>query len=117
LDGFRLHESDLTKHLSNDKDKGANIAKPVVVNPAEEQRVADIEKKRKPLEYGSADDFQLAQALNQLKGLPVKVSQVKPEARSEGEKEDKPIKDQKPDEKKIDKKNQKQDEKPKNDKK
>lgn len=117
LDGFRLHESDLTKHLSNDKDKDANIAKPMVVNPAEEQRVADIEKKRKPLEFGSADDFQLAQALNQLKGLPVKVSQVKPEARSEGDKEDKPIKDQKPDEKKIDKKNQKQDEKPKNDKK
>jgi carboxyl-terminal processing protease len=117
LDGFRLHESDLTKHLSNDKDKNANIAKPVVVDAAEEQRVADIEKKRKPLEYGSADDFQLAQALNQLKGLPVKVSQVKPEVRSEGEKDDKPIKEQKQDEKKIDKKNQKPDEKPKDDKK
>ncbi|MDB5988857.1 MAG: peptidase [Herbaspirillum sp.] len=121
LDGFRLHESDLTKHLSNDKDKGANIAKPVVVDQAEEQRVADIEKKRKPLEFGSADDFQLAQALNQLKGLPVKVSKVKPEVRSEGEKDDKPIKEQKQDEKKvdkkIDKKNQKQDEKPKDDKK
>jgi carboxyl-terminal processing protease len=118
LDGFRLHESDLTKHLSNDKDKDANIAKPVVVDQAEEARVAAIEKKRKPLEYGSADDFQLAQALNQLKGLPVKVSQVKPEVRSEGEKDDKPIKEQKDEkkiEKKIDKKNQKPDEKPKDD--
>ena len=118
LNGFRLHESDLTKHLSNDKDKDANIVKPVTAaDPEEEQRLAAIEKKRKPMEFGSADDFQLAQALNQLKGQPVKVSQVKPEIRSEGEKDDKPIKEQKQDEKKIDKKNEKSNDKPKDDKK
>ncbi|HEY4073533.1 MAG TPA: S41 family peptidase [Herbaspirillum sp.] len=118
LNGFRLHESDLTKHLSNDKDKDANIVKPVTAaDPEEEQRLAAIEKKRKPMEFGSADDFQLAQALNQLKGQPVKVSQVKPEVRSEGEKDDKPIKEQKLEEKKIDKKNEKTNDKPKDDKK
>jgi carboxyl-terminal processing protease len=94
LNSYRLHESDLTKHLTNDKDKDANIAKPVVADPEEEARLAAIEKKRKPMEFGSSDDFQLAQAINQLKGLPVKVSEVKPEARSEGEKDDKPIKEQ-----------------------
>jgi carboxyl-terminal processing protease len=104
LNSFRLHESDLTKHLTNDKDKDANIARPAATaSPEEEQRLAAIEKKRKPMEFGSADDFQLVQALNQLKGQPVKVSQVKPEVRSEGEKDDKPIKEQKQDEKKVDK--------------
>jgi carboxyl-terminal processing protease len=32
------------------------------------------ESERRPPEFGSAKDFQLNQALNQLKGLPVKVS-------------------------------------------
>jgi len=103
LNGFRLREADLTKHLTNDKDKDVNTVKPITPDLEEEQRQAAIEKKRKPMEYGSADDFQLAQALNQLKGLPVKVSQVKPEVRSENEKDDKPIKEQKQDEKKIEK--------------
>ena len=38
------------------------------------QRIAALEKRRKPLEFGSKEDFQLAQALNHLKGLPVKLS-------------------------------------------
>lgn len=95
LNSFRLHEADLTKHLTNDKDKDANIAHPAIPDSEEEQRLAAIEKKRKPMEFGSADDFQLAQALNQLKGQPVKVSQVKPGVRCEGEKNDKLIKEQK----------------------
>jgi carboxyl-terminal processing protease len=37
-----------------------------------------LEKKRKPLEYGGGEDFQLAQALNHLKGLPVQTA--KPES-------------------------------------
>jgi carboxyl-terminal processing protease len=103
LNGFRLREADLTKHLTNDKDKDANIVKPVTVDPEEEQRLAAIEKKRKPMEFGSADDFQLMQALNELKGQPVKVSQVKPEVRAEDAKDDKSIKEQKQDDKKIEK--------------
>jgi carboxyl-terminal processing protease len=37
-------------------------------------RIVALERKRKPLEYGSADDFQLRQALNHLKGLPMQLS-------------------------------------------
>jgi carboxyl-terminal processing protease len=84
MDGFSLHEVDLQKHLTNDKDKSAAQAgKSVVDELEEEQRLAAIEKRRKPLEFGSKDDFQLAQALNELKGLPVQLSKVAPEPKSE----------------------------------
>ena len=73
LNSLRLHEADLSKHLINDKDKEETHTK-VVDELEEEQRIAALEKKRKPLEFGSKDDFQLAQALNQLKGLPVQLS-------------------------------------------
>ncbi|PFH09306.1 carboxyl-terminal processing protease [Collimonas sp. PA-H2] len=96
LNGLRLREADLTKHLSNDTDKGPEI-KAKVDELEEAQRIAAAEKKRKPLEYGGKDDFQLAQALNQLKGLPVQISKVKPEVRSESDKDDKTSKDDKAD--------------------
>jgi carboxyl-terminal processing protease len=96
LNGLRLREADLTKHLSNDTDKSPEVAAAKVDELEEAQRIASIEKKRKPLEFGSKDDFQLAQALNQLKGLPVKVSKIKPEIRSETEKDGKTSKDDKP---------------------
>jgi carboxyl-terminal processing protease len=96
LNGLRLREADLTKHLSNDTDKGPEIKASKVDELEEAQNIAAAEKKRKPLEFGSKDDFQLAQALNQLKGLPVQVSKVKPENRSEAEKDAKPSKDDKP---------------------
>jgi carboxyl-terminal processing protease len=72
LNSLRLREADLTKHLINDKDKEETHAK--VDELEEEQRIAALEKKRKPLEFGSKDDFQLAQALNHLKGQPVQLS-------------------------------------------
>jgi len=72
LNGLRLREADLQKHLSNDKDKDEAARK--IDELEEEQRLAALEKKRKPLEFGSKDDFQLAQALNHLKGLPVQLS-------------------------------------------
>ncbi|EGF33902.1 Carboxy-terminal processing protease precursor [Oxalobacteraceae bacterium IMCC9480] len=88
LNSFRLHESDLQKHLSNDTDKAAAEAiKPVFDEAEEARRAAAIAKKRKPLEFGSKEDFQLTQALNQLKGLPVQLSKVTPEIRKDGEKE------------------------------
>lgn len=91
LNSFRLHESDLQKHLINDKDKSVvETPKPAFDEVEEARRLAIAEKKRKPLEYGSKDDFQLAQALNQLKGLPVQVSKAKVEIRKEsGKDEDK----------------------------
>ena len=73
MNGLRLREADLQKHLTNDKDKEANASN--VVDELEEQkRLSALEKKRKPLEFGSKEDFQLAQALNHLKGQPVQLS-------------------------------------------
>ena len=78
LNALRLHEADLQKHLSNDKDKDVQAATRIKVDELEEeQRLVAAQKKRKPLEFGSKDDFQLAQAMNKLKGLPVQVSKVK----------------------------------------
>jgi carboxyl-terminal processing protease len=75
LNALRTREADLDKHLSNDRDQeGAKTQR----DELEEQlRIVALEKNRKPLEYGSGEDFQLAQALNHLKGLPVKLA--KPE--------------------------------------
>jgi len=69
LNALRMREADLTKHLSNDRE--AEAAKDKRDELEEQVRILAQEKKRQPLEYGSADDFQLAQALNHLKGLPV----------------------------------------------
>ncbi len=74
LNGMRLRESDLQKHLSNDIEKDADKGASVIDELEEAKRLAELEKKRKPLEFGSSDDFQLAQALNHLKGKPVQLS-------------------------------------------
>ncbi|RJG04895.1 S41 family peptidase [Noviherbaspirillum cavernae] len=74
LNGLRLREADLQKHLSNDRDKDEAARK--IDELEEEQRLAALEKKRKPLEFGGKDDFQLAQALNHLKGKPVQLSKA-----------------------------------------
>lgn len=77
LNALRPREADLDKHLANDRDQeGARARRE---EPEEQLRLVAQEKKRKPLEYGSGDDFQLQQALNHLKGLPVQMA--KPETR------------------------------------
>ncbi len=76
LNGLRLREADLQKHLSNDKDKEADKGASVVDELEEAKRLSALEKKRKPLEFGSKEDFQLAQALNHLKGQPVQLSKT-----------------------------------------
>ena len=74
LNGLRMREADLEKHLSNDRDEEA--AKNANDELEEQMRIVAAERNRKPLEYGSGDDFQLMQALNHLKGLPVKRSKA-----------------------------------------
>lgn len=74
FNGLRTREADLQKHLSNDKE--VEQAKVKVDELEEEQRLIALAKKSKPLEYGSKEDFQLAQALNHLKGLPVKITKL-----------------------------------------
>jgi carboxyl-terminal processing protease len=79
LSQFRVREADLTRHLSNDKDKEE---KPVVPKPTADAAAVDKMKDRKPIEFGSADDFQLQQAMNHLKGQPVMLAKKDPTASS-----------------------------------
>jgi carboxyl-terminal processing protease len=80
LNRLRVREADLQKHLGNDKDPEDDAARKALVAQRDqledEQRLSALAKKSKPVEFGSKDDFQLAQALNHFKGLPVKLSQV-----------------------------------------
>ncbi|MDR1227542.1 MAG: S41 family peptidase [Azoarcus sp.] len=64
----RLREADLQGHLGNDRDPGEAVDKVNEDKKAPESAKIELPK---PFEYGSPDDYQLAQALNQLKGLPV----------------------------------------------
>ncbi|RCS57072.1 S41 family peptidase [Parvibium lacunae] len=71
-----LREADLDGHLSNDKvteDKKQESEK-FVRNP----------KRTKAIEFGTAEDYQLQQALNHLKGQPVKLSTKADNTESEG---------------------------------
>ena len=80
MNGLRLREVDLKRHLDNtDATKaGGTVAGATVRRDSleEEQRIVAQAKKRKPVEFGAKDDFQLAQALNQLKGLPVQLAKA-----------------------------------------
>ncbi|MCX7891020.1 MAG: S41 family peptidase [Burkholderiales bacterium] len=73
----RIREADLQRHLAGADEKPVEkpAAKPA---PAEEQ------KEQKPIELGGPDDFQLKQAINHLKGLPVvtKLEQAKADEKS-----------------------------------
>ena len=73
---LRLREADLNRHLSNPKE--AEGAPSVPKAPAPDAN-ADRLKDRKPIEFGSADDYQLQQAMNHLKGKPVMVAKAKDE--------------------------------------
>ena len=64
----RLREADLERHLSNDRDRDADKKAGTRVKPAAATPPGELSK---PIEFGSKDDFQLAQALNFLKGEPV----------------------------------------------
>ncbi|MBV8380541.1 MAG: S41 family peptidase [Paucibacter sp.] len=76
-------EADLAKHLDNPtenaKQKAAEEAADKARDEARKKLEAELEAKKdiKPLpEYGSADDFRLRQALNQLMGKPVIVAKA-----------------------------------------
>ena len=68
INTFRVREVDLGRHLSNDRDKED---KPSI--PRSEQAQERL-RERKPIEFGAPDDYQLQQAMNHLKGLPVQVA-------------------------------------------
>jgi carboxyl-terminal processing protease len=76
LNAVRVREADLDHHLANEGDNGKSAsAKPRRDEVEEEQRtLAMLKNNVKPLEFGGKDDFQLAQAINHFKGLPVKLA-------------------------------------------
>jgi carboxyl-terminal processing protease len=75
LNALRLREADLQHHLKNDHMRDRDREEATRKDDIEEQmRILAAERHRKPLEFGSAADFQLAQALRHLQGLPVQLS-------------------------------------------
>jgi carboxyl-terminal processing protease len=74
----RVREADLVKHLGNDKDKATAPAEKTKPEATDKPRTS-TEEDRKPIELGGPDDFQLKQAMNHLKGLPVVAKADKPE--------------------------------------
>jgi carboxyl-terminal processing protease len=77
---LRTREADLDKHLGSGQ--GAEVKDPLREKAREEARKKAEDEARKPVadrqvpEVGTDKDFQLAQALNQLKGRPVLVSKT-----------------------------------------
>ena len=86
---LRVREADLEKHLENGKVDGQDEARMKARDDARKKLEEELAKKGEPLkplpEYGSADDFQLAQALNHLKGKQVLVSKTAVERKAEAE--------------------------------
>ena len=87
---LRMREADLEKHLNNG-DEAKDTAREKAREEARAKFEADFAKKNeppKPLpEFGTAEDFPLAQALNQLKGRPVMVSKTAVERKAEAKTE------------------------------
>lgn len=80
LAALRTREIDLQHHLVNGAEDGTSSkardkAREAALKRLEEE-AAKNDKPKRPPQYGSDDDFPLQQALAQLKGEPVKVSQA-----------------------------------------
>ena len=84
---LRTREADLEKHLTSGQ--GAEVKDPAREKAREDalKRLEEESRKpvaeRRPPEFGSEKDFQLAQAINQLKGRPVLVSKTLVERKEE----------------------------------
>ena len=86
---LRVREADLEKHLNSGqgaevKDEARDKAREELRKKAEDEAVKRAATPPKPLpEFGSPEDFQLAQAINHLKGKPVLVSKTATERKTE----------------------------------
>lgn len=78
MDRLRVREADLNRHLSGtDSTKAKSSAPEKAKSNAKSDSKnggAAEQKETKPIEFGSADDYQLQQAVNHLKGKPVATS-------------------------------------------
>jgi carboxyl-terminal processing protease len=84
---LRMREADLGKHLGSGqgeevKDATREKARDEALKRLEEESRKPVSERRPP-EFGSEKDFQLAQAINQLKGKPVLVSKTLVERKEE----------------------------------
>ncbi len=84
---LRIREADLEKHIASgqgaeQKDEAREKAREEARKKLEAESAKKAEVKPLP-EFGSAEDFQLAQALNRLKGKPVLVSKTAVERKAE----------------------------------
>jgi len=84
---LRTREADLEKHLSNgqgaeQKDEAREKARDAALKKLEDEARKPAQDRKLP-EFGSDKDFQLLQAVNQLKGLPVTVSKTLTERKEE----------------------------------
>jgi carboxyl-terminal processing protease len=84
---LRMREADLEKHLTSGqgeekKDPAREKAREQAMKRLEEESRKPASERRPP-EFGSEKDFQLQQALNQLKGKPVLVSKTLTERKEE----------------------------------
>lgn len=70
---MHIREVDLERHLKNGQQSGNDTSpeKPKAPPKATPKVEGEEDTKRTPIEFGSKDDYQLTQALNFLKGLPV----------------------------------------------
>jgi carboxyl-terminal processing protease len=87
---LRTREADLEKHLVNGnevKDEAREKAREEARKKLEEQYAKSKETPKPLPEFGSSEDFQLAQALNRLKGQPVMVSKTMSERKAEADTE------------------------------
>ncbi|ALK95253.1 peptidase S41 [Massilia sp. WF1] len=78
LNALRVREADLDHHLSNEGEIKANAVSAKRDELEEEQRALAMLKNAAPPEFGGKDDFQLSQAINHFKGLPVKLAKADP---------------------------------------
>ena len=91
---LRTREADLDKHLNSGpgaaadaKDPGREKAREEARKRAEEEAKKSPSERKTPPEFGSEKDFQLVQALNQLKGRPVLISKTQVVENKEEKKE------------------------------
>ncbi|HET6600229.1 MAG TPA: peptidase S41, partial [Burkholderiaceae bacterium] len=76
---LRTREADLAKHLENGQGEAKDPEREQAREEARKRLADDMarhEVPKPPPEYGSAEDFQLTQALNQLKGETVLASKT-----------------------------------------
>jgi carboxyl-terminal processing protease len=71
LAALRMREADLERHLINSQGEERKRQRTAEQMEAEQRKLEEALKNRKPVEFGGTDDWQLLQAMNHLKGQPV----------------------------------------------